>query len=292
MRFQNYINERVLGTIKGLSPEKIIKTAKPWFDLCKRNNVENYYLWRGTNYIIPDVRYLKVRTNREPMSTCKEIHKISDSIFYKEFGIKARSETLFCFPDWREAKSYGTYVNIIIPIGKFDFIWSKKIKDFYGRMGNSEFYDILCSDDLYDLENEWETNNGPSTGEGTWWYDGKDTGEVEIEDAVEVVVKKLKNKGIIDNENIEYYRDAINVDLDWVPTQSFDEYIDELQADGIEYMENTIKNNYVKNKYFKELMDNQFFKANEVMLYCKAYYLINENWALENLKNEIDKILK
>jgi hypothetical protein len=154
MRFKSYINERILRKIENNDLKKFVKNTKPWWDMCNKYNVKNHYLWRGHDYIINDIRYLDVRKNREPLTTCKEFHELADKNFKKIFGIKARSETLFCFSGEKSSHSYGSYSSIIIPIGKFNYIWSKIIDDFYGSIQYEDQYSAVCGEKI-ELEYEW-----------------------------------------------------------------------------------------------------------------------------------------
>jgi len=73
-----------------------------------------------------------VRKERKPMDTAKAIHGIIDDWFEEEMGIRARSQAVFCFGEaGREnAYEYGQ-VAVILPIGKFTYVWSPKVADLY-----------------------------------------------------------------------------------------------------------------------------------------------------------------
>ncbi len=92
MRLEKYITDEYLI-------DKILKNSKPWFDYCKKQKVKNKFLWRGSNHTVKNAKRYIVRSNRTPIDTCAEIHYMADEIFKKLFGIKARSEVLFCFPN-------------------------------------------------------------------------------------------------------------------------------------------------------------------------------------------------
>ncbi len=285
MRFINYISERKLGDVDTKDIDKIIKDTKPWFDYCKKQNVKNKFLWRGTNYIIYTIKKFKVRKNRVPTDTCIEVHDLSDKYFKKLFGIKARSETVFCFSGKLAAEGYGSHPYIIIPIGKFDFIWSKNIDDFYGAIQYEPMYKIICDSDSIDLEYEYESEYGEN-GIGTWIYKGWDTKEQIDDDAIKKVIKKLKSEGYLDRfddnlrqvDKIQILADEIADDLEWVPKIDINEWIESILSDSKKQLYNTIKNNYVKNKYFKDLMDIDEYNSYEIMLRCNEYYMINEDW--------------
>ena len=88
-------------------------------------------LYRGltSEQIIEGI--IKVRKDRKPRHLNILIHNIADEIFLELFGIKFRSQALFCTGDISEAFQYGN-VKCIEPIECDDFnvCWSPKIKDF------------------------------------------------------------------------------------------------------------------------------------------------------------------
>ncbi|MFW6046289.1 MAG: hypothetical protein ACOCP4_00600 [Candidatus Woesearchaeota archaeon] len=69
----------------------------------------------------PDYFIGTVRKNRKPKDTPTEYHEYADKIFYEEFGIKARSQTLFCNGTPIGVKSYGNPY-LIFPIGKYKLV--------------------------------------------------------------------------------------------------------------------------------------------------------------------------
>jgi hypothetical protein len=73
-----------------------------------------------------------VRKDRKPMDTIRVLHDIIDDWFEEEMGMKARSQTLFCFGESaREAaKEYGDLA-VIVPIGTFRYCWSPDVNDLY-----------------------------------------------------------------------------------------------------------------------------------------------------------------
>ncbi len=59
------------------------------------------------------------------------VHEIADQWFYDKFGIKARSETIFCTPNCHQAAEYGEAYEITIPdtVG-YQLVYSAKVDDF------------------------------------------------------------------------------------------------------------------------------------------------------------------
>ena len=88
----------------------------------------NIMLFRGMHQTPRDWAVLDVRTNRRPKDTPTYIHHVLDDWFLDNFGFRARSAAVFCTGSEKQAWSYGK-IYAIFPIGKFEFVWSPKIRD-------------------------------------------------------------------------------------------------------------------------------------------------------------------
>lgn len=123
MRFYNYINEEYwssyLNTIK--------KDCKPFLKNWRIRYNKNF-LWTG-RYEKDFVRK-KVRKNRTPRDTPLELHEFVDNWFKYEFGIRFRSNSVFCTSNMGEAEDYG-HLYAIFPIGKYTTLSSGKIGDLW-----------------------------------------------------------------------------------------------------------------------------------------------------------------
>ena len=71
-----------------------------------------------------------VRQDRKPVNMSKEKHKRIDDWFEKEFGFKARSQSIFVTGEFDDARSYGQPY-AIFPIGEFEFVWSPQVGDMF-----------------------------------------------------------------------------------------------------------------------------------------------------------------
>ena len=83
-----------------------------------------------------------VRKNRTPRDTPIEIHDFIDNWFNKKFGIRARSNTVFCSATESSTSDYGE-AYIIFPIGNYTTISSNKVSDLYSKIETiikEEFY--------------------------------------------------------------------------------------------------------------------------------------------------------
>lgn len=73
-------------------------------------------------------RFLK--EPRHPKDTYSRTHEIADNWFFSQFGIRARSQTLMCTTNIKQAYGYGPFVGIIEPVGSHKLIASEEVDDF------------------------------------------------------------------------------------------------------------------------------------------------------------------
>lgn len=92
---------------------------------------------------------------RRPKHSNFFVHEIADQWFHDKFGIKARSETIFCTPNCHQAATYGEAYEITVPdTMSYQLIYSLKVDDF-----------INIEDEIDDLENKDKIIN---------WLESKD----------------------------------------------------------------------------------------------------------------------
>lgn len=93
-----------------------------------------------------------VRQNRNPLDSTAKWHKHAGEYFKEKFGFNARAEGMFCF-GWHvpehDIRAYGTPC-IVIPIGEFRYIWSRKVEDFFVSI-----IDLDARPDTQEEFNEW-----------------------------------------------------------------------------------------------------------------------------------------
>lgn len=135
---------------------RIFSECTEYLDQVKGNK---NLLWRGFNFI-GDIDYEEVFNgpegeygalitpddSRDPVDTPQVIHDTFDNILFDKFGWYPRSEAIFCFSKQGSAAHYGsTYM--IFPKGKFEYVWSFDIMDFYMYLKKKylrpEFLDFL-----------------------------------------------------------------------------------------------------------------------------------------------------
>jgi hypothetical protein len=133
MKFYNFLNENYDEDEARKILKILLKDCKPYIDILKKFNFAEYFLTGRRKPLASDpIIKRKVRKNRDALDTPDVIHKWVDNWFYKKFGIKARSQTVFCTSSYGQAMNYGS-VYFLFPIGKFEVIWSKKHQDLFRR---------------------------------------------------------------------------------------------------------------------------------------------------------------
>lgn len=138
MKFYNYINESD-------DIEKIKKTLEKDCNhylnqLTSKNFLKKDLLVSGRKKNV-DFGIGDIRKKRNPRNTENEFHEWIDGQFNKTFGIKARSQTLFCFDNVSSATNYGA-PHYIFPIGRFEVIWSKEFRDLYSTRPYMDAYGL------------------------------------------------------------------------------------------------------------------------------------------------------
>lgn len=87
-----------------------------------------HFLYRGFNRDQGDFSYTKPRTDRRPTDSSEDWQMALDFTFKKKYGVKVRSEGVFC--KIVTPTGYGMD-SMIFPIGKYSCIYSTKVSDAY-----------------------------------------------------------------------------------------------------------------------------------------------------------------
>ena len=228
MRLFKFINESNFNEYY----EKIKKECSLYL---KNNKGNILYSGRDFNDIIVKS---KVRKDRRPLSTSRKTHNNLDKIFNDIFGVRLRSESVFCTLNYRVANSYGRPY-VIFPIGEYTFYWSTVLNDLYTKI--KDFYTItnLLVDDDYSLFILYYISNK------------------------EDYIKNKSDEKIIDilktNHGYEE-EDAINL---------LKELKKKIDTD-YNFVKKEIKSLYVSDKMLDETLDDE-----EIMLVCDEYYAID-----------------
>lgn len=90
---------------------------------------------------------VKVNKTRTPSNTHIRIHEAADLWFEKNFGFKARSQTVFCTSSLSTSKDYG-FPFFVFPAGNFEILWSRKVKDLFMDLTESKIIKIIKDVDM------------------------------------------------------------------------------------------------------------------------------------------------
>jgi hypothetical protein len=122
-----YITDEMIYTIQS--------DCSYYFDL-NGHPVKSPPIYRGSDKSIRDYKIITPRKNRKPLDTPIEIHRELDKLFHKKFGWYVRSEGVFTTGSRASASEYGQPY-IILPIGKFKYVWSPYIRDLHSKLVNT-----------------------------------------------------------------------------------------------------------------------------------------------------------
>jgi len=283
MRLEKFINEGRHTPISlfGLEREdKIKKMANILFHDCKPYlkdlRKSGKVMYRGAYG--GDMTKIIPRKNRQPKDMDQALSDELDDAFMSHVGWKPRSEGVFCSGDYEQAKGYGDAVFTVWPIDKYKFVWSWSIWDLYTKMDSYGDDDYIETDWMYE---DWEENYGENSDGGSWYYEGDDTEESDKDDA------EAKVAGwIIDDQDFESDEEKEDfdpydemVDLDWEPNVSEEDYIEDAIADE---KERQLENRYeVVFDYESTNIIKAIDSNNEIMVGCKAYYIIDNEYTKE-----------
>ena len=149
MRLQKYINENLKADEIESIKKFVKKNCQYHINLVKKNKVQDPFFYRGMNKS-KKVILGNTRKDRKPKDTNPVIHNLTDKIFKKLFGWKARSQGLFVYPISEPAEFYAN-VYMILPIGKYDYLWAPEVHDLYK--------------DLYQIDSFFNIFSYPDEGE-------------------------------------------------------------------------------------------------------------------------------
>ncbi|MEB7636639.1 MULTISPECIES: hypothetical protein [Klebsiella] len=103
-------------------------------------------MYRGTSEFFENgvIKNPYLEVARKPKDTDPYVHEVVDKWFYSKFGIKARSQTIFCSLSKDMASKFitatGGLYHITIPYEeKYSIIFSKSVVDFYDIMGELNY---------------------------------------------------------------------------------------------------------------------------------------------------------
>ncbi len=257
----------------------LFRDCKPYLkDLKKSGKV----MYRGAYG--GDMTKIIPRKDRQPKDMDQELSDEIDDAFMSHVGWKPRSEGVFCSGDYKQAEGYGSAVFTVWPIGKYKFVWSLSIYDLYTKLDNSGDYDYIETDWMYE---DYEERYGENSENGSWYYEGSDTEETEKSDAEAKVAEWITDDQEFESEEEKEDFDPYDemAELDWEPDVSEEDYIEDAVA---EERERQLESRYeVVFDYEEDNIVKAIDTGNEIMIGCKAYYIIDNEYT-----NELVELLK
>jgi hypothetical protein len=142
MKFQNYLNEDKIDTIIKEIKNKCKPFLKDWNKLGR-----DAFLYSGRSLRNVDFSLKKIRKDRTPKDMPLDLHVLLDNWFYKKFGVKARSNSIFVTFYVDETTLYGEPY-MIFPIGKYTAISSAHVRDLYNELSKLHTYYFGCGRSL------------------------------------------------------------------------------------------------------------------------------------------------
>lgn len=116
-----------------LLAEFIKRHCQPWLE---ETDWGDTVFYRGVKHDKPAF-IKKTRTDRRPMDTPRDFHKIFDTILQAVGSVANRTNSLFCTGHKETAEIYGN-VYVVIPIGPINYAWSPVWGDWTGDLSNDE----------------------------------------------------------------------------------------------------------------------------------------------------------
>jgi len=120
--------EKSYEDLNGKVGAVIKQQCKPFLSQVKSQNLPG--LFRGIRHASELIGQHKVRTDRRPLDSSVDDSEAIDDAFERKFGWRPRSQALMCSGRPGQAGGYGDLF-LVLPIGKFKFIWSRTIADLF-----------------------------------------------------------------------------------------------------------------------------------------------------------------
>lgn len=244
-------------------------------------SIPSSYRWllRGTYKSTDKIKKVTPRSDRQPKDTPPELHKLLDWEFKRRFGWYARSEGVFVTGYYQDAKAYGTAIYMVFPIGRYDYIWSPKVKDLYEEFESQGYLHWFEEGDpldfLDDIWLDWEDLYGSESKGGHWQISTFELDSRRLEDAIKEV-DKLVDAGEITSKDLD-------VRIEWVPDVSKEVYIEKRKKEYEKQIQNDL-DKWLSTYRGKGNLKGAINSGSEIMLRCDSYYIVNMNYDVELAK--------
>lgn len=255
--------------------------------LRRQTNDNAPYITYGKNQF---VFYKKIRTNRRPRDTRAQIHEYVDNFFKSEFGVRYRSNALFCKASANFKDSdYGNYILNIFPVNNYKMCASPKIEDLSIALDYNLASYALSSIERFIIKNArsyfpQHTGNPESIAADLTaviqfhYFEGKTDIKRLLSDAKKIFSARA--------QNIEYY------DIDVDNLALLKSIIVATRVENVEKLDelvNKIINDYLKSMQYEEFQTYSGLKPkNEVMINATGYFAIPN---IRTLKDIFAKLL-
>jgi len=275
MKFDDYVNETSKYNLKLYGVvQSLYKNSMPFINELRKSG--DKLIWRGSNKSrTKSIIRVTPRQDRSPKDMPQFLQDELDAAFEKKFGWRPRSTGVFTTGNKNDAKSYGNSY-VFFPVGKYRYLYNPRIQDLFGEVEDAgtagyDNIDDYITDRLDDWESEWDYDYGEGA-QGSWYYEGADTGEVDLDNAINAAA-----------EAEGYDESDINsTDLEWIPDVELNDFIAEKRIEAEENFENFISNSVIG--YRDNNLALAFRSYVEIMFDCKSYYLVNEAFADDIIK--------
>jgi len=217
MKLLKYLNEG--DELEELDDESIVSLIQKDCKLFLTNNHKDVLL-SGRKNSTKYISRKSVRKDRRPVDISPNRHNILNDIFKDAFGVKLRSESIFCTLRESIAEGYGT-VYAIFPIGNYEIYWSPIIKDLYLDLKRYDLcYTSLASSNqgffvlhyLLNPDTDYRAFLSYLTKPGYHLSEKLYTQE-EAEDLLYTTIHKIEtDKNFIKNEIKKLYKNTKNID--------------------------------------------------------------------------------
>lgn len=154
MRLLRFINEMSTNISVQEALEIAVKKCSPYLKQVVKKGGRFDFMYSGRTHNAYSFMRV-VQQERHPLDTPKLIHMQLDRLFKKRWGVKYRSQSIFCTGNLNHASLYGTPF-MVFPVGNFKFLWNPKFKDLFNYIR----YDIAPSIDTNSIEGAEEFEKG------------------------------------------------------------------------------------------------------------------------------------
>lgn len=258
---------------------RLKKDCKPFLKDMSRSRAGDF-MYRGIRKNLRNMTKRQVREDRTPKDMGEDLHKYLDNYFFKKFKVHARSNAAFCTGSKDLADDFGTPY-IVFPIGKYEVIWSPSVKDLFTTFEDASISDL--EPNSYDVErarDSWEMEFGEEGDRiGEWaWKKWKLDGRRVDRNVAAYEFAKLQVDRVGWDEWKDYdtarenWEGIAYDDMYWIPAMTWEDYYDDFLANDESEKINaidTIINDYKKGDPVAAIQT-----GNEIMLWCKEYYVI------------------